>query len=535
MVKNKKNKTRKSQKGGVISIGDNPEETFTNFIMDATVTYLTIGTSGIVFVCENSVSSDYYAFRPNNLAKNVHKIIIKLFIIHDDEDEETNPIASRPDFTTISEDAFRYEIKCQRAIVDATCAFFDPSMPTILYDTVSDKLDIVNMLIPKATNSLTGRVLTDYKKGLSRLHIKTGLIAMEHAGTDETFTSLHSMYRQPNVNILQMEALAMYELVELTNNGFYHGDHHFGNLLYSDNSRKERFLSDDGSTKWYSGKCILLIDAGRVSRLDRMFRTQLLRGLEHNIYKELFQQFSVNGNPDVLRKMIEMIMNGGYEFSHEQDLKNHDAYSWFNKSGVQLIEIAQYVHELTVARERGIQQVIQRTKDTVYVILGGSHDMNDIKKLVLQELQKRNITLEFIRSQLTLKVIEDTQEQIVQFYDVAGLQRKMQEEEKRVGGGPNDFFKFVQPIDFNELVSISCFAIIFATYLTGKFNEVELSFLTLALSLEKPIYNDYQHGYEQEKNKVFMPQPVSVSAGGRKRKKRKKTARKKQSLRKGVS
>lgn len=162
MVKNKKNKTRKSQKGGVISIGDNPEETFTNFIMDATVTYLTIGTSGIVFVCENSVSSDYYAFRPNNLAKNVHKIIIKLFIIHDDEDEETNPIASRPDFTTISEDAFRYEIKCQRAIVDATCAFFDPSMPTILYDTVSDKLDIVNMFIPKATNSLTKLVLTEY-------------------------------------------------------------------------------------------------------------------------------------------------------------------------------------------------------------------------------------------------------------------------------------------------------------------------------------------------------------------------------------
>jgi hypothetical protein len=542
-----KNKTRKNQKGGVISIGDSPEETFTKFIAGATVRYLATGVSGIVFVCENTQSSDYYAFRPNDLAKNVHKIIIKLVIIHEDDHQEMLKI-DLEDFITINEQAFRYEIDCQRAIVDATCAFFDPSMPTILYDTIREGFDIVDMLTSKAINPRTAHMLAEYKKGLSNLHLKTGLIAMEHAGIDETFIPMHLMYRVPGINILQIEALAMYELIVLAVAGFYHGDHHSGNLLYSDNSRKEHFLSEDGSTKWYTGKCILPIDAGRVSRLDRLFRRQSPPGVEHNMFKVLIQQFIETGDPIYLREMIRMIMNGGYDFSHEQDLKNHQVYSWFNKSGEQLREIAQYVHELIIARQRAVQQVIERTTETVSITLDGSQNMNDIKQLILREIQKRNVTVEFILSKLKLKVIEDTREQIVQAYDVASLQRKIHEEldkdldkeldeeqEKKGGDGPNDFIKFIEPIDFNELVNISCFAIIFATYLTGKLNEVEPTFLTLAISLEQPSFKqpyDYQRGYEEEKIKGFMPQPLSVSAGGGKRKKsrkkRKITARKRQ-------
>ena len=85
-----KNKTKKNhpiqlQKGGVISIGDNSMETLHNFLMGSTINYLSIGSSGLVFICENTQTSEYYAFRPNNFATKVTRVILKLCIIHDDE------------------------------------------------------------------------------------------------------------------------------------------------------------------------------------------------------------------------------------------------------------------------------------------------------------------------------------------------------------------------------------------------------------------------------------------------------------------
>ena len=70
-----KKQTRKQQKGGVISISANPSKTFIDFIEGSTIDYLTVGTTGLVFTCENNETSDYYAFRPNNLATKVTKII----------------------------------------------------------------------------------------------------------------------------------------------------------------------------------------------------------------------------------------------------------------------------------------------------------------------------------------------------------------------------------------------------------------------------------------------------------------------------
>ena len=78
-----------------------------------------------------------------------------------------------------------------------------------------------------------------------------------------------------------------------------------------------------------------------------------------------------------------------------------------------------------------------------------------------------------------------------------------------VGGENDEFLKFIEPIDLNDLVQASCFAIVFATYLTGKFNEVEPSFVTLNMSFYKqPAFatEKQEHLFEQ------MPRPVSVSA-----------------------
>ena len=94
-----------------------------------------------------------------------------------------------------------------------------------------------------------------------------------------------------------------------------------------------------------------------------------------------------------------------------------------------------------------------------------------------------------------------------------------------VGGENDEFLKFIELIDLNELVQASCFAIIFATYLTGKFNEVEPSFVTLTMSFYKqPAFarEKQEHLFEQ------MPSLVSVGAGGKRKKSNNKKTRRKQ-------
>ena len=523
-----KKQTRKQQKGGVISISANPSKTFIDFIEGSTIDYLTVGTTGLVFTCENNETSDYYAFRPNNLATKVTKIILKLCIIHDQTQLRTK--IDDFDFKSLDELDFRRETYNQDDIVNATCEYFEPSMPTILFANITDEINIEDVF--KLSNDETNDVISTFNTALHSLPgLKLGIIAMEHAGINETFQTMREFVDSgiDDETRKQTEAMAMYELIVLGVKGFYHGDHHRSNLLYSDNSTTDYFLSDDGSKKWYTGKRVLPIDAGRVSRLDRAFRAGHKEQIVFNHFVKIFR---TDGNPDVLRRIIQMIMDGGFNYDHQQGLKNHEVYAWFNKSGEDLNVVAGYIRELMAARIKSVNRVIERTIATVSNNFDGTADMNIIKQFILAELQKQKIqriqavTLDIIRRQLSKKVIEHIRtlvpEEITE--RVARLQKELYPGKKRGGkkkmvGGENDeFLKFIEPIDLNDLVQASCFAIVFATYLTGKFNEVEPSFVTLTMSFYKqPAFatEKQEHLFEQ------MPRPVSVSAGGKRKTRRK--------------
>jgi hypothetical protein len=528
----RKKQTRKQQKGGVISIGANPLKTFIDFIEGSTIDYLTVGTTGLVFTCENNETSDYYAFRPNNLATKVTKIILKLCIIHDQTQLRTK--IDDFDFKSLDELDFRRETYNQDDIVNATCEYFEPSMPTILFANITDEINIEDMFEPSGDE--TYDVFSTFNTALHSLPgLKLGIIAMEHAGINETFQTMREFVDSgiDDETRKQTEAMAMYELIVLGVKGFYHGDHHRSNLLYSDNSTTDYFLSDDGSKKWYTGKRVLPIDAGRVSRLDRAFRAGHKEQIVFNHFVKIFR---TDGNPDVLRRIIQMIMDGGFNYDHQQTLKNHEVYAWFNKSGEDLNVVAGYIRELMAARIKSVNRVIERTIATVSNNFDGTADMNIIKQFILAELQKQKIqrvqavTLDIIRRQLSKKVIEHIRtlvpEEITE--RVARLQQGLHEKldlgkkrggkKKMVGGENDEFLKFIEPIDLNELVQASCFAIIFATYLTGKFNEVEPSFVTLTMSFYKqPAFatEKQEHLFEQ------MPSLVSVGAGGKRKTRRK--------------
>ena len=529
------------QRGGVISIGDNPLKTFIDFVDGSTIDYLSVGTTGLVFTCENTERSDYYAFRPNNLATNVTKIILKLFIIHDQTQVRTN--IDYLDFKSISEFEFRIETDNQNDIVNATCEYFEPSMPTILLANITDEIDIDDVF--KLSNDETDAVFSTFNAALRSLPgLKLGIIAMEHAGINETFQTMREFVDSgiDDKTRKQTEAMAMYELIVMGVKGFYHGDHHRSNLLYSDNSTTDYFLSDDGLPKWYTGKRVLPIDAGRVSRLDRTFPAGRK---EQNVFNDVVKNFRTTGNPDVLRRIIQMIMDGGFNYDHKQTLKNHEVYAWFNKSGEELEEIAGYIHELMAARIKSVIRVVERTIAMVSVKFGGAPDMNIIKQIILAELKKQKIetirvvTLDIIRRQLSKKVIEHIRTLVPDVITerVARLQDELYPDKKRGGkkrsnckrkmvGGENDeFLKFIEPIDLNELVQMSCFAIIFATYLTGKFSEVEPSFMTLTMSFYK------QQSFATEKREYLFEKnhsPVSVRAGGKHKKSNNKKTRRKQ-------
>ena len=529
-----KNQTRKQQKGGVISIGDNPLKTFIDFVEGSTIDYLSVGTTGLVFTCDNTERSDYYAFRPNNLATNVTKIILKLCIIHDQTQLRTK--IDDFDFKSLDELDFRRETYNQDDIVNATCEYFEPSMPTILFANITDEINIEDMFEPSGDE--TYDVFSTFNTALHSLPgLKLGIIAMEHAGINETFQTMREFVDSgiDDKTRKQTEAMAMYELIVMGVKGFYHGDHHRSNLLYSDNSTTDYFLSDDGSTKWYTGKRVLPIDAGRVSRLDRTFGPV---HKEQNVFNHFVKNFRTTGNPDVLRRIIQMIMEGGFNYDHQQNLKNHEVYAWFNKSGDELIEIAGYIRELMAARIKSVNRIVERTIATVSDNFGGTADMNIIKQFILAELQKQKIekirvvTLDIIRRQLSKKVIEHIRTLVPDEITerVARLQEKLDQGKKRGGkkrgngkqkmvGGENDeFLKFIEPIDLNDLVQASCFAIIFATYLTGKFNEVEPSFMTLTMGFYK------QPAFAREKQEHLFEKThslVSVSAGGKRKTRRK--------------
>ena len=528
-----KTQTRKQQKGGVISISANPLKTFIDFIEGSTIDYLTVGTTGLVFTCENNETSDYYAFRPNNLATKVTKIILKLCIIHDQTQLRTK--IDDLDFKSLDELDFRRETYNQDHIVNATCEYFEPSMPTILFANITDEINIEDVF--KLSNDETYDVFSTFNTALHSLPgLKLGIIAMEHAGINETFQTMSEFVNSgiDDETRKQTEAMAMYELIVLGVKGFYHGDHHRSNLLYSDNSTTDYFLSDDGSKKWYTGKRVLPIDAGRVSRLDRAFQAGHKEQIVFNHFVKIFR---TDGNPDVLRRIIQMIMDGGFNYDHQQGLKNHEVYAWFNKSGEDLNVVAGYIRELMAARIKSVNRVIERTIATVSNNFDGTADMNIIKQFILAELQKQKIqriqavTLDIIRRQLSKKVIEHIRTLVPDEITerVARLQEKLDQGKKRGGkklggkkkmvGGENDeFLKFIEPIDLNDLVQASCFAIIFATYLTGKFNEVEPSFMTLTMGFYK------QPAFAREKQEHLFektPSLVSVSAGGKRKTRRK--------------
>ena len=375
-------KQTKKQTGGVIPIGKESDKAFRDFFIGSTIKFLSLGTTGIVFTCVNNRSSDYYAFRPNNLATQVNRIILKLVVLHGDINNSLlTEITGGRSFNSINANEFNYELNIQNDIVNATCGFFEPSAPTILH-AFKINVDFINGLESKTRDTETRVILTQLNQAILSSGIdglRLGMVVMEHAGITETFIPMYTFVHSgiDDQTKKYTEAMGIYEMLALGYNGFYHGDPHGGNFLYSDDSTSNYFVSEDGRQTWYTGKRLLPIDFGRANRLDGVDSDG---NQEIDVYAARFENFAREPTIANLRLCIQMIIDGGYEETHQQDLVgSHPVYEWFRTNDP---EIASYVQELMSARGRSIRKTIEATKQIVYITLSGVRDMNSIKPYI---------------------------------------------------------------------------------------------------------------------------------------------------------
>jgi len=550
------NKQTKKQKGGVISINDSSEAAFNKFFNGSTINLFSIGTSGIIFTCTNNVDSDYYAFRTNNLATKVNKIILKLCVLHVDEtyDEFECKLSingTDRDVSSVSENDFLYEVSIQNDVVNNTCGFFEPSAPTSLHSAMVG-FDFIDRLKRQTTvPSNTSALLNSLKRQLNATNIqglKLGLFAMEHAGISETFTTLgnHIDTIKDDLNmsvddvltaIKQAEAIAIHEMfIFCFYGGFCHGDHHYGNFLYSSNS-PNYFKSADGSHQWYTNIRVLPIDFGRANKLPPR---------EAELFVENLESFGATRSFDNFRNCIDIIRHCGYGEGHNLDFidqpdqnnqlppQDHPVYRWFN---TQDRDIANYVYELLEARNRAIDQTIEDTRGFVDIAVRRSPDSNFLEeptKLIVFII-KHIVAVQSLPPPPSFSAeVSRVQREVQQ--DEAGQSQYYTPEEqtpsKGMNGGLNqlyntqktniydEYIKLTGSLDLNNMIRKSCFAIISILFLNGNLNEARKSFQTLNYGLEPisgiKIFDKKQEYYQKQE---FYPRQVVEVGGTRKRKK----------------
>lgn len=330
--------------GGVIGLykdGDD-KANLLEFLKHSSIKYLSQGGSGTVFIleCNDDAPGIYYGFRPNQFGLKIKRIIIKLCVLRDD----TKAISYISKFLTdVSQWEFRREYEMQQSIVKSTCNFFEPNAPTILcYDNNFD----IGILL---TRILIGEHTQQYLEFF--LNRRVGLLAMEHIGIDAPYSTLNrDMAMVKRDRKFQLISMHLYEILMHIKHGYIQNDYHVKNSLVCKNT--DYFVSDDTSEKWYSGHRTLVIDYGLAKRTGVKDK-QLIEKTMAFIYAP--------DRRDILIDVIDILKNHCYNVDWIYELLTQPDSP-----------IPEYVFELFFARNRAIQRVIKRTRETI------AHDFPEI-------------------------------------------------------------------------------------------------------------------------------------------------------------
>lgn len=548
----------KKQYGGVLSIND-PKTAFIEFLAKSNIEFLTAGLNGVILTCTNNINSNYYMFRPGVLAKKVNKVIIKLCLLHDEsknEDDFCDELFidnQKLEYCSVSHTEFFDEVAIYEDIVNASIGYFEPIAPTLLFSQVS-RPEIMSLLYKQIDkkNTRTDYFFDNYNRIINNHSVTgVGLMIMECAGVEENFTTLRDYISTHNqIENEQAVAVGIYELLILGYYRFCHGDHHLGNILFS-NNYSDYFTSKTGTNEWYSNSRAFIIDFGRANRFNE------------NKYQEfMYHLFNFTQEPTILklRHCIDVIINNGYGETNDISLIDHPVYSWLNL-GVNNLNVVRYIGELINARNRSISNTIESTKNIVSNAINGAIDINDIKGYLsydeLNNITINNVILRFViqhiidfynrpplpfstlirllQNDYTEESISNTKKGGRMYID--NIESKNFEppkfEFKNIETKNIEYVKFIDLIkstDLNELLNRSCFAILFILFSIGKLYEIEGSIRCLSMGLY-PLKNDYNSSFKGympiENHQIEFEQPIAYTVGGRKKRNNKTTKKRK--------
>jgi hypothetical protein len=281
----------------------------------------------------------------------IKSLIIKICLINIDDKPYPLNIPMKPYFKNvptfkenkdkpklmsfIDESEFKNEVNIQTDVYLKTMKFLQPSCPAIIHAEIITDLRSTNLTNSTDSQDEQMLKLLELPKFDPRNTPSYGLIFMEFIDGYETFEN----FKTPKLKTKKsFTIMLLWTLIQLTlETGYAHGDHHFNNILITNNYPKSGYFNGNTTR-------ILLIDFGRASRVPP---SQL------NIFKSLCQRKKYT---DAL-----MLLSGRYkdEFGKNTYITNEyvadyvnyrDLYGWaFGSYGGKLTE-KEYKNKLFEAK-----------------------------------------------------------------------------------------------------------------------------------------------------------------------------------------
>lgn len=304
-ITSKKSRTlSRKQKGGFIE-GD--ISAIIEFLQNSDIKAFKKGTVGIIYKAEPKPTYTNSSIKikhrtVNRFGQPVKHLLIKLCFLSEKRLEVFEG------FESIKSEAFTRETTCHKDISERSNNHCQPICPTLLYSGIYHMTDVAqndkaivtlfNLIEPVLNSSVINKLKTHYYTSYYQTFLliqKIGIIIMEYDESYVSFSKLHiSSFTKEKYGELMIRI--MYAHVKLAKLGYFHGDWHSGNVLYSqtDNS-------------------VLLIDFGICVKLTEEEYQFALNCIEDHSYIFMLSYFyyhiSISNSKNITLEILDNISN----------------------------------------------------------------------------------------------------------------------------------------------------------------------------------------------------------------------------------
>jgi hypothetical protein len=327
----------------------------TFFLDNSYYQFVATGTSGLIIkaTLNKNINSPYVELgysKDDITIKDRREILLKFCIVHDTLDEEVN-INAKESLYPVTPKLFDEECKLQQEIYKTTNVCLESIVPYIFHCMILSNTDSLYKYF--INNKFYKNILFNVA---NRQKLRIGLLVMATASDSSNISNFvtYQTIENKKISDIQLQALGIETLLRFTLLSKYvHGDHHYGNLLIS--NELSSYASTTQNIKWANDVRCYIIDFGRTKKSNMDTYSKILIS---------FDNFMKNPIKSNLEDIMKQIYNEGS--SLENDLNNYSMppyfYEWIKQ--IHNDEIAQTVHDLIIARiekNEAIRKIIRST------------------------------------------------------------------------------------------------------------------------------------------------------------------------------